>query len=196
MGILEQLLGAAMQGTSRGGSGGGLGDLLGGGRAGGAAAGGSPIMAILLQLLMGQTQGGGAQGGGLGGLLGGAGGRPERGGADPLSQILGAIVGGNQGGGGLGGLLQQFQQAGLGQEADSWVGRGRNMPVSPDQLERVFGRDRLQGLADQNGVGFNELLGGLSQHLPAAVDELTPKGALPEQDDLARSIEAMLGGRR
>lgn len=196
MGILEQLLGAAMQGTSRGGSGGGLGDLLGGGRAGGAPAGGSPIMAILLQLLAGQTQGGGAQGGGLGGLLGGAGGRPERGGADPLSQLLGAIVGGNQGGGGLGGLLQQFQQAGLGQEADSWVGRGRNMPVSTDQLERVFGRDRLQGLADQNGVGLDELLGGLSQQLPSAVDQLTPKGALPEQDDLARSIEAMLGGRR
>ena len=196
MGILEQLLGAAMPGPSRGGTAGGPGDLLGGRGAGAGPAGGAPIMAILLQLLMGQTRGGGAPGGGLGGLLGAGAGRPQRGGADPLSQLLGAIVGGNQGGGGLGGLLQQFRQAGLGQEAESWVGRGRNMPVSTDQLERVFGRDRLQGLADQNGVGLDEVLGGLSQQLPSAVDELTPKGALPEPDDLARSIEGMLSGRR
>jgi len=204
MSVLEQLLGAAMQGMNRGGDAGGP---LGAAPTGGAGA--SPIMGILLQLLMSGGQGGasrpGASGGGLGGLLGGllgggaAPGRPAAGG-DPLSQLAGALLGGGQGtsqaGGGLSGMLQQFQQAGLGRQADSWVGTGQNLPVEPDQLTRVFGRDRLQGLADQHGMDLNQLLGGLSQQLPSAVDALTPKGAVPEPDDFAATIGSLLGGKR
>ncbi len=166
MSILEQLLGTAMQGMNRSGDAG-----AGAGMAPPGAAGASPIMAILLQLLTSGGQGGasqpGAMGGGLGGLLGG-----------------------------LSGMLQQFQQAGLGRQADSWVGTGQNQPVSPDQLAQVFGRERLQGLADQRGMDLNQLLGGLSQQLPSAVDALTPKGAVPVPNDFAQTIGSLLGGRR
>ena len=44
---------------------------------------------------------------------------------------------GGIGGGGLGGLLQQFQNAGLGHVAQSWVGNGPNQAVTPDQLQNV-----------------------------------------------------------
>jgi uncharacterized protein YidB (DUF937 family) len=36
--------------------------------------------------------------------------------------------------GGLGGLLQSFQQGGLGHVFQSWIGTGQNLPISPDQL--------------------------------------------------------------
>ena len=69
---------------------------------------------------------------------------------DPLGSVLGGLAGGNQatGGnllmqvllsllqqnGGLEGVLGKFRQGGLGHQADSWIGNGRNMNISQDQL--------------------------------------------------------------
>ena len=36
---------------------------------------------------------------------------------------------------------RSFQQGGLGDVVDSWVGTGQNLPVSPDQLGGVLGDD-------------------------------------------------------
>ena len=85
------------------------------------------------------------------------------------------------GGGGLQGLLSSFQQAGLGHVAQSWVGNGPNQPVSPDQLQSVFGQDRVQSMASQAGMAPQDFLSQLSQHLPAAVDGMTPNGAMPNE---------------
>jgi len=194
IGLLEQLIGAAVQGTGRA----GMGQQP-------AASAGSPLMAIILQLLTSGSAGG--RGGSPldailgqltgGGITGGPGGRGAGVGADPLSQLAGAILGGGgQGNAGLGGLLSQFRQAGLGAQADSWVGSGENMPLAPDQLEGVFGRGHLEGLAAQHGMGMDDMLAGLSRTLPGAVDALTPKGQMPAQDDLAATIGQLLGGAR
>jgi uncharacterized protein YidB (DUF937 family) len=83
----------------------------------------------------------------------------------------------------LGGLLQQFQQAGLGHVADSWVGTGPNTPVSPGQLRDVFGQDRVRDMASQSGMPEDDFLSQLSQHLPSAVDGMTPQGRLPDDND-------------
>jgi len=102
------------------------------------------------------------------------------------SDLLGAIVGmlGQQSGGigGLGGLLQKFEQAGLGHVASSWIGTGANQPVSPDQLGGVLGGDMVSGLARQLGLNPQDALGQLSQMLPQVVDQLTPQGRIPEGD--------------
>ena len=42
----------------------------------------------------------------------------------------------------LGGLISQFENAGLGHIAQSWVGNGPNLPVSPQQLQNVFGQNQ------------------------------------------------------
>jgi len=83
------------------------------------------------------------------------------------------------GGGGLGALLQQFQQAGLGDQIQSWIGTGQNMPVSPDQLTQAFGQGSLQQMAAQSGLGVDQVSGGLSQLLPQLIDSLTPQGQVP-----------------
>lgn len=148
----------------------GLLDSVIGGLMGSNAGASSPMGSILSGLLTG-GQGGNAGTGGLGGVLGGA---------------LGG--GGGMGGGlggGLGGLLSQFQQAGLGHVAQSWVGNGPNQPVSPQQLNDVFGEQQVQSMANQAGMQPHDFLSQLSQHLPHAVNGVTPNGQLPEEGSMS-----------
>ena len=97
-----------------------------------------------------------------------------------LMQLAMQLLASNgQGSGGLGALLQQFQQAGLGDQLQSWIGTGQNMPISPDQLSQAFGQNSLQQMAAQSGLGVDQVSGGLSQMLPQLIDSLTPQGQVP-----------------
>lgn len=124
----------------------------------------------------------------IGGLMGGASGS-----SSPMGGVLSSILGGGQSGGfgssgmggGLGGLLSQFERAGLGHVAQSWIGNGPNQPVSPDQLQNVFGEDRVRDMAQQAGMPQHDFLSQLSQHLPRAVDGITPNGRLPDEGSMS-----------
>ena len=41
--------------------------------------------------------------------------------------------------GGLQGVLGKFQQAGYGEQAQSWIGTGPNMPIDAGALSQIFG---------------------------------------------------------
>jgi uncharacterized protein YidB (DUF937 family) len=134
-----------------------------------------------------QQQQGGS--GGLAGMLGGMGG---------LGALLPVVVGmlANDGKmGGLGGLLEKFNQAGLGEQAKSWVGTGANAPVSGDQIGQVLGGDVLGDLAAKLGMSQGEAAGSLAQMLPGLIDKLTPNGQAPA-GGLGNSSDlmGMLGG--
>lgn len=130
-----------------------------------------------------------ADGGGLGGLIGSLVQNP---------QILQAITGmlSNDGGqGGLGGLMEKFQQAGLGEVMNSWVGTGANQPISGDQLGQVLGQDTLADLASKIGMDRDAAAGQLSQILPGIIDRLTPQGQAPQGGlGNAGDLMGMLGG--
>ncbi len=111
----------------------------------------------------------------LGSMLGG-GGQPQQGGGQVQQGGLAGMLGGA---GGLGGLLSQFQNAGLGNVAQSWVGSGPNQQVSPDQLHQVFGDQQVNQWAQQANMQPHDLLSQLSQYLPHAVDQMTPGGQVP-----------------
>jgi uncharacterized protein YidB (DUF937 family) len=125
--------------------------------------------------------GGGMAGGGGGGLGGGLG--------DVLKGGLGGLLAGGAAGsvisGGLGDLLRQFQQSGHGDTANSWVGTGPNQPIPPGDLATALGADQINGLMAQSGLSREELLSGLSQHLPEVINHLTPDGRLPTESELA-----------
>jgi uncharacterized protein YidB (DUF937 family) len=109
--------------------------------------------------------------------------------AQVLTQLL-AGQGQGQGygqsqGGGLAGLVDRFRNAGLGPVADSWVSRGPNQPVSPGQLRQVFGDEQVEQMADQSGMPEGNFLSQLSQHLPRAVDRMTPNGQIPEEGTIS-----------
>jgi uncharacterized protein YidB (DUF937 family) len=82
-------------------------------------------------------------------------------------------------GGGLAEVLQQLEQKGLGQVAQSWVGSGANQSIAPEQLKQVMGSEWIQKLAAQVGVSPDEISEHLSEILPKIVDRLTPNGQVP-----------------
>jgi uncharacterized protein YidB (DUF937 family) len=120
---------------------------------------------------LGQQPGGvPQQQGGLGGLLGGLG---------------GASAGGLLSGG-LGELVESFRRNGHGDTAESWVGTGPNKEVAPQQLEQAVGPDVLETLTQQTGLSREEILARLSRDLPHAVNEYTPEGRIPSENDFTR----------
>jgi uncharacterized protein YidB (DUF937 family) len=90
--------------------------------------------------------------------------------------------------GGLGGLLEQLQRGGQGDVAHSWVGPGANKTISEDDLASALGGDTLANLTDQTGMGRDDLLSGLSRYLPRFVDELTPDGRMPTEEEAERMV--------
>ena len=145
--------------------GGGLGDILGNVLGGGSSPRGS--------------------GGGLGDLLGGAlGGGAAAGG---LGGILGGLLGGGQGGGALNGglrhLVEDMENNGQGEAARSWVGPGENQSIDPNALANAVGLDDIAAVAKQTGMPREQLLSELSQHLPEFVNQLTPDGRLPTDQE-------------
>lgn len=131
----------------------------------------------------------------VGGMLGGQGAPGAAGGQDALLKlVLGMLSDNGQGGGsgGLGALLQQLQQAGLGEQVNSWVGTGQNLPVSAEQLQGAFGADQMSQMAERMGLSTGDLGQQLSHMLPQVVDHLTPGGQLP-QGGLG-DLGSLLGG--
>jgi uncharacterized protein YidB (DUF937 family) len=132
---------------------------------------------------------GGGLGGALGGMLGGGGGAAGGGLGDILKGNLGGILGGAAAGsvisGGLGDLLKQFQQNGHGETASSWVSPGPNKQIAPDDLANALGADQISGLMSQTGLSRDDLLSGLSQHLPEVINHLTPDGKVPSESEVS-----------
>lgn len=180
MGILDDLLGSAL--------GGAMGQM--GGRPQAPAAGGGGMGNVLTALLpvvlgmlanrQGAPQAGfGAGGGGLGSILGG---------------MLGGGAGAGAGMGGLGGLgalLEQFQRAGYGEQANSWVSTGQNLPIPADVMGQIFGGGALSQIAQQAGLTEEQTSQGLSELLPEVVNHVTPDGQVPDLDSLSASVEAL-----
>lgn len=149
------------QASLPGSGGGGLGDILGSVLGGGSAGSGS----------------GGALGGGLGDLLKGG-----------LGGLLAGGAAGSALGGGLNDLLNQLQQGGHKDTADSWVSKGPNKNIAPNDLASALGGDQINMMMTQSGLSRQELLDGLSQYLPGVIDQLTPDGRMPSADELRRLL--------
>lgn len=115
-------------------------------------------------------------------------------GANPILKLALQLIQNQQGG--VQGLINQFTQAGLGQQAQSWVGTGANMSLSPDDLLRTLGGGGggggLQQMASQLGLNQNEAAGGLAQLLPELINQLTPNGKI-ENDVLEQGLSAIRG---
>jgi uncharacterized protein YidB (DUF937 family) len=133
----------------------------------------------------------------LGSLAGGQG-QPQAagGGQAMLLQLVMGLLQGNQGG--LGALLARLNEAGLGEQVASWIGKGQNLPVSAEQISQAFGGAGLGDMAALLGMSGDQLAGKVAELLPQVVDGLTPDGQLPsaEGTDMAQalgSLSAILG---
>ena len=142
----------------------------------------------------------------LGGVLGGSAGGPMSGQLDnasggtlgrastqaqnPLLLMALQLL---QQNGGLQGILARLQQAGYGQQAQSWIGTGPNLPIDPRVLQQVFGQGQLGQIAQQLGISPEQAPDGVAQMLPQVVDQMTPTGQMPENhSDLVNEALAIL----
>lgn len=101
----------------------------------------------------------GGQSGGLGDLLGGA--------------TVGGLLNS-----GLGELMKQFDQKGMKDTVDSWIGTGPNRQIAPPDLKQALGPEVIKAIAQATGMSEQDLLTKLSQVLPQAVDKYTPDGKI------------------
>ena len=86
--------------------------------------------------------------------------------------------------------LKDFQQKGFGETIKSWVEPGPNKPVSTGQLEQALGEEKIAWLLKQTGMSREALLEGLSRELPPTIDQLTPDGRLPTEQETLQRLEA------
>jgi len=109
----------------------------------------------------GTNTGGGTSGGGLAGSAGGL-----------LQQAF-------QSAGGVNGILDKCEKAGLGDKVRSWIGSGSNLPISPDEVERIFPPEQIDRWAQDHGLPAGAASEVLAHLLPHAVDQSTPDNRPP-----------------
>jgi uncharacterized protein YidB (DUF937 family) len=80
---------------------------------------------------------------------------------------------------------------GYARQADSWVSTGPNLPISPDVIGQVFGREGLSKIAAQAGVSEEQASAGLAKVLPEVVNHVTPEGREPDFDALTASVATL-----
>ncbi len=126
-----------------------------------------------------------------------------------LDSLAGQLLGGNNAEGGMGalaglleqqggvsGLIEKFQQGGLGEIAQSWVATGANLPISAEQIESVMGNEMIASVAEKFGVNPQEAAGQISTLLPQLIDGLTPNGEVEAgSTDLMGAAMGLLKGK-
>lgn len=137
-------------------------------------------MNVLMQLIQKLLGKGGGAGGGQAALL----------------ALLPSLLGSAGALGGLGGLLGAMEKQGLGDVGQSWVSKGSNLPISPEQLQKVLGQGQIADIAAKLGIPSDRVASQLAKVLPDAVDRVTPDGAVPDDsklDDALGGLGKLLG---
>jgi uncharacterized protein YidB (DUF937 family) len=88
----------------------------------------------------------------------------------------------NKESGGLTGLLASFKEKGMGDIVSSWVSTGKNLPITPEQVQEGLGTERINQFAQQTGMSPDAAKSKLAELLPEVVDKLTPEGKIPETE--------------
>lgn len=96
--------------------------------------------------------------------------------------------------GGFAGFIDRFRVVGLGDLAGSWISSGANTPVSYEQLESALGEDTLRGLSEKAGTDYKTTVAAGEYIIPHLVDDLTPDGEIPDENDLLSRAGAYLTG--
>jgi uncharacterized protein YidB (DUF937 family) len=113
-----------------------------------------------------------------------------------LLQAALSLIANNGQAGGLHGLVERFQEAGLGKAIHSWIGNGPNIAVSGAQLQQVLGEGHLQQIAEETGYSEREAANRLSAMLPDLIDQMTPDGIVPRGGvgNMSALLEHFMGG--
>jgi uncharacterized protein YidB (DUF937 family) len=96
-----------------------------------------------------------------------------------LAGLFGDLLGNDSAG--LKSLTEKFNSAGLQETVASWIGKGKNLPISADQIKSALGSEQMTQLAQKIGLPTDTVANLLAKHLPSTIDQLTPDGKIPEE---------------
>ncbi len=112
-------------------------------------------------------------------------------GQSQIVQLLIPIVVALLANGGLEKILGGMKKQGLTAEADSWVGDGKNLPITGQQATQVLGEDQVRKIADQLGVDEGQAANLIADALPQVVDEVSPEGTEPVADAVDKALASL-----
>jgi uncharacterized protein YidB (DUF937 family) len=95
------------------------------------------------------------------------------------------------GGKGMQDIISHLSSNGLGQQVQSWIGRGANQSISATDIQRVVDPGTLRQTAQQQGMSPEELSRHVAQALPEVVDQATPDGQMPSKDPFSQGLGAL-----
>lgn len=104
--------------------------------------------------------------------------------ASKLKAGVERLVGGE---GGVSALARKLEASGLADKVQSWIGKGKNEPVSKEEVRSALGDDVRQ-IASESGASEDEVASGLASVLPDAVDRATPEGRLPQAGEQVADV--------
>jgi uncharacterized protein YidB (DUF937 family) len=111
-----------------------------------------------------------------------------------VASLLSSRDGTVGGSGGLAAIIKAFQQKGMGDIMSSWISKGSNSAISPDQLTNALGNDTVRQFASKAGVPDAEAGNILASLLPSVINQVTPDGRAPESNSLESSLGGLIGG--
>ena len=85
----------------------------------------------------------------------------------------------------LAGLVAALEKGGLGPQVQSWLGNGKNMPITEDQLKAVLGNAQLQDLARHAGLPVDE-----AAQAPGAIPAGARRQSEPERGVAAAQVRS------
>jgi uncharacterized protein YidB (DUF937 family) len=92
--------------------------------------------------------------------------------------------------GGLAGVLDRFRTAGYDDAVRSWVGSGKNLSLTPQEVQQVLGPE-IEILARAAVVSPQQAATETASLIPQLVDKLTPGGHMPDEATLAGYFEQL-----
>ncbi len=93
---------------------------------------------------------------------------------------------------GLDGLVAKFEKAGLKEQAQSWVAKGKNLPVTAAQVKTALGPE-LEKIAQKTGMTVDAAAAKFAEVMPDVVDKLTPDGVAPKVAELKQNLGRVVG---
>jgi uncharacterized protein YidB (DUF937 family) len=99
----------------------------------------------------------------------------KMGGQQAALDQMGDLFGGN----GMQGIVSRMTDAGLGQQVQSWIGKGDNQPISSEQIKQAVDASALQRMSEKTHMNPDQICDHTAQVLPNLMDHATPEGTMP-----------------
>lgn len=94
--------------------------------------------------------------------------------------------------GGLSQSLSKLTQMGLGDQVNSWVGQGNNQNLDSQDVQKIFGTNEIEQVAQKAGCSQSEVSQGIADLLPQIINQFTPNGNLANHQAMDSEIGEIL----